>query len=300
MPAKSTVLIVSVNPVNSQSLLGALQDDFNFVQITDAALLREYDASQLDLILLEAIEGGPDAYELCNQLKSTASLRAVPVVFLANSPSTDDESRAVNLGAADCIDLGLSLALIKSRIHAQVDLKQKTDLLTEIALLDGLTCLPNLQRFEETLEVEWRRNLREFNDLSVMLIDLDNFTAYNDSHGAGSGDRVLKRVAQVIENNCLRAADLVARYDGDEFVALLPGIELENALKVAENICCAVAALAIENDGAEEATAVTVSVGVATVEPTQDQKPAQLMDEVTEMLNSAQQMGGNQAQGIGI
>lgn len=300
MPAKSTVLIVSANPVNSQSLLGALQDDFNFVQITDAALLREYDASQLDLILLESMGEGIDAYDLCSQLKSSDALRAVPVIFLANAPTVADESRAVDLGAADFIDLELSLALIKSRIHARVELKQKSDLLTEIALLDGLTCLPNLQRFEETLEVEWRRNLREFNDLSVILIDLDNFTAYNDAHGAGSGDRVLKRVAQVIENNCLRAADLVARFDGDEFVALLPGIELENALKVAENICRAVAALAIDNDGAQEGAALTVSAGVATVEPTQDQKPAQLMDEVTEMLNSAQQMGGNQAQGIGL
>ena len=60
------------------------------------------------------------------------------------------------------------------------------------------------------------------------------------------------------------------------------------------------AALAIDNDGAQEGTLLTVSAGVATVEPTQDQKPSQLMDEVTEMLNSAQQMGGNQAQGIGI
>jgi diguanylate cyclase (GGDEF)-like protein len=92
----------------------------------------------------------------------------------------------------------------------------------------------------------------------------------------------------------------VARYDGDAFVALLPGIELENALKVAENICRAVVALDIENTGAGEGIMLTVSAGVATVEPTQEQDPGQLMDEAEEMLNSAQQMGGNQAQGIGL
>ena len=134
----------------------------------------------------------------------------------------------------------------------------------------------------------------------MILIDIDDFAAFNDQYGAGSGDQVLKRVAQVIENNCLRAADLVARFDGDEFVALLPGIELENALKVAVNICRAVAALGIEHSGSGEGGILTVSVGVATVEPTQDQSQALLMEEVAEMLNSAQQMGGNQAQGIDL
>jgi diguanylate cyclase (GGDEF)-like protein len=300
MPAKSTLLIVSTDANNSEALLGELQDEFNCVQVSDTALLREYDASQLDLIILESGSQGLNAFELCSELKSAAAFRAVPIIFLANVPVADEESRAVDLGAADFINNTLSMSLIKARIRSQIELKHKTDLLTEIALLDGLTCIPNLQRFQETLEVEWRRNLREFNDLSVVLIDIDDFSAFNDQYGAGSGDQVLKRVAQVIENNCLRAADLVARFDGDEFVALLPGIELENALKVAENICRAVAALGIENTGPGDAGVLTVSAGVATVEPTQDQNQAQLMEEVAEMLNSAQQMGGNQAQGIDL
>lgn len=300
MPAKSTVLILSHNQDSYRSLLDELQDEFNVVEISDPALLREYDASQLDLVLVESATGSLDANEICRQLKSTAALRTVPVIFLGNLPAIDDESKAVDLGVADFINGTRSVSLIKARIRSQIELKHKTDLLTEIALLDGLTCIPNLQRFEETLEVEWRRNLREFNDLSVILVDIDNFTAYNDHYGAGSGDQVLKRVARVLENNCLRAADLVARYDGDAFVALLPGIELENALKVAENICRAVVALDIENTGAGEGIMLTVSAGVATVEPTQEQDPGQLMDEAEEMLNSAQQMGGNQAQGIGL
>lgn len=300
MPAKSTLLILSPDANNSQVLVESLQDEFNCVQLSDAALLKEYDDRQLDLIILEAGSQSMDAHELCSELKSADAFRTVPIILLASDPVADDESRAVGLGAADFINNNQSISLIKARIRSQIELKHKTDLLTEIALLDGLTCIPNLQRFQETLEVEWRRNLREFNDLSVILIDIDDFTGFNDRHGAGSGDQVLKRVAQVIENNCLRAADLVARFDGDEFVALLPGIELENALKVAENICRAVAALGIENTDPGDAGVLTVSAGVATVEPTQDQSQDQLMEEVAEMLNSAQQMGGNQAQGIDL
>ncbi len=300
MPAKATILSISPNLNNLQPLVDSLQEEFNFIHAGDVSQAKSCDNSELGLILLESGTAGLDAFEACEQLRSTILLRSVPIVFLAELPAADDESRALDLGAADFINNSFSLSLIKARIRSQLELKHKTDLLTEIALLDGLTCLPNRQRFEETLEVEWRRNLREFNDLSVLLINVDSFTVYTDEYGAGSADQMLKRVASVIENNCLRAADLVARYGDDEFVALLPGIELENALKVAENICRAIAALALENREAGNGGMVTVSVGVATVEPTQEQNHHQLMEEVTEMRNSAQQMGGNQAQGIGI
>jgi diguanylate cyclase (GGDEF)-like protein len=130
------------------------------------------------------------------------------------------------------------------------------------------------------------------------MVDIDAFSSFNDHYGAGVGDNCLKRITSAIENNCLRAADIVARYDNDEFVALLPCTEFENALRVAENICRAVSSLNLIHEYSDCADVVTVSVGIATIDPTQDQGYKALIHEVKEVLHMAQHKGGNQAQGV--
>ena len=99
----------------------------------------------------------------------------------------------------------------------------------------------------------------------MIMIDVDAFTTFNEHYGIGVGDNCLKRIAGVIENNCLRAGDVVSRFMADQFVAILPGTEFENAMRVAENICRAVASLNLINEYSDCADTVTVSVGIGAV-----------------------------------
>ena len=181
-----------------------------------------------------------------------------------------------------------------------LDLQHKTRLLGDIASLDPLTTLASKERLDEYLDIEWRRSLREFYPLSLISLDIDLFTAYNDQNGLGSGDEALRRIARAIEGTSNRAADMVSRYQGDQFVVLLPTLELENALLVAEKMVAAVEELEIPNEASTVSDVITVSAGVATIEPSRDKRYEDLLDEAQEMLYRSQQDGGNQAQGVSL
>ncbi len=123
---------------------------------------------------------------------------------------------------------------------------------------DMLTGLFNRRYLEEALETEARRAARYGLPLSLAMIDIDYFKAYNDTHGHSRGDDVLRMVARRLREQT-RSADIVARYGGEEFAVILPMTAKPHARLVAEKLRTAVAALAI--DGSE---GLTVSIGVAT------------------------------------
>lgn len=297
---KPTILFVSPSPQDLKALADLLQDHSNVAFATSGtqALAVAAEMKSLDMVVIDGKLGQDVLYDTCTRLRTEQPLKAMPVVLVVDDGAID--GKAIRAGAADVITRSTPVELAVARIKAQLELKYKTDLLTDIALLDGLTSIPNRDRFEEYLDIEWRRSLREFNTLSLIAIDIDDFTAYNDRNGVGVGDECLKRIARVLQHNCLRAADMVARAGGDEFVALLPGISLDNALIVAQKMVKAVAALNIPHEGSEPFGIITVSAGVASIEPSQDNNAGDLSDEAEEMLYRAQQSGRNQALGIAL
>lgn len=88
---------------------------------------------------------------------------------------------------------------------------------------DGLTGLANRRYFDEYLEIEWKRALREQSELSLLMIDVDYFKAYNDRYGHVKGDDVLRRLGDTLRASCTRSTDLAARYGGEEFAVIMPG-----------------------------------------------------------------------------
>ena len=107
--------------------------------------------------------------------------------------------------------------------------------LERISNYDGLTAIPNRRYFEHFYDLEWRRALREQKWITLIMIDVDFFKAYNDRHGHLAGDECLKRIAQALQI-VNRASDLVSRYGGEEFVAVLSGTDPANALMIAERM----------------------------------------------------------------
>jgi diguanylate cyclase (GGDEF)-like protein len=139
----------------------------------------------------------------------------------------------------------------------QVELKEAVQRLTEalhrenqrlsdLSYLDPLTGIPNRRRFEERLEEEWRRGERSQLPLSLVILDIESFKRFNDSHGHLAGDEALIRVAAALKLEVSRVSDVVARLGGEEFVILLPGTSLDGAERVAERVLLRVRQLGIE------------------------------------------------------
>ncbi|WP_198598343.1 sensor domain-containing diguanylate cyclase [Mangrovicella endophytica] len=161
---------------------------------------------------------------------------------------------------------GLALALrdITDRKLAEERLAEANRKLAILASTDELTGLANRREFDRALDVEFARSRRDGSDLSLILIDVDRFKIFNDTYGHPAGDACLKAVAGALGAALRRHGDVVARYGGEELVALLPGTDPEGAFERAEVVRAAAERLAITHDGSEHGI-VTISVGVATI-----------------------------------
>jgi diguanylate cyclase (GGDEF)-like protein len=216
-----------------------------------------------DLVLLDAEMPGMSGFQVCEALKSDATLADVPVIFVTSHGDAAFETAGFNVGAADFIAKPVNPALVRARVNSQLRSKKMADELRRIATVDVLTGIANRRQFERLLEVEWRRTRRWPAPLSLLMIDVDHFKRYNDRYGHPGGDVCLRSVAQALVGASLRPADLVARYGGEEFVVLLPQTPRAGAEHVAHGILEAVEALGIPHERSGTSRHVTVSIGVS-------------------------------------
>lgn len=177
---------------------------------------------------------------------------------------------------------------------ANVHLAKAVETLHQISSQDGLTDVANRRHFDETLVLEWRRAARTNAPLSLLMLDIDFFKAFNDSAGHQAGDECLRRVAQTLRDTLQRAADLVARYGGEEFAILLPETDEEHAQRLASLLRERVSALQIEHRSSPFAH-VTVSIGVASIVPSRDNGTGaqQLLGAADAALYEAKRQGRN-------
>ncbi|HEY1492601.1 MAG TPA: diguanylate cyclase [Steroidobacteraceae bacterium] len=139
--------------------------------------------------------------------------------------------------------------------------------LAEVAMHDGLTGLLNRAALEEQAQNLWRHAQVARLPVSVLLIDIDHFKAYNDRYGHQAGDRCLKAVATAISTAARRRPlDMVARYGGEEIIAILVGGDRSEAAAAAARVLAAVAGLGIAHAGSGTRPYLTVSIGAATVD----------------------------------
>lgn len=169
--------------------------------------------------------------------------------------------------------------------------------LSRLAVLDHMTRIANRMRFDQRLEEEWRRHLRTSDSLGVVMIDVDEFKAYNDEFGHQAGDEILKQVAETLSGVGNRSSDMVARYGGEEFVMLLPGTDAQGARHVAEEARRKVEQRAWANPSAQRHDAVTISAGCATGIPEKTvQSAAELVQQADQALYQAKNNGRNRVE----
>lgn len=300
--SKQTVLVVDDEPLNIKVLSQALSPWYRVKAAThgqDALKIAASDDPP-DLILLDVAMPGMSGYQVCDQLKSNHTTRDIPVIFITARNSNEDEAYGLELGAVDYITKPFSLPIVMARIRNQLLLKIKTDMLEQLVSIDSLTELANRRRFDEVLDQEWRRCVRNGIPLSIIMIDVDFFKLLNDSAGHAAGDVCLKQIAQTLKSTTRRSSDTVARYGGEEFCAILPGIAHKDALQLAENMRQNVEQQQIPHPRSPLSTTVTISLGVATTLPELHGTPTALLSQADEMLYQAKTSGRNEVKGVDL
>lgn len=285
------ILIVDDTPANLDLLSGMLKDRFRVRAATSGrralATARTY---AIDLVLLDVDMPEMNGYEVCRELKADEATRELPVIFVSALDAAIDKVTAFEVGGADYVTKPFQIDEVMARIDYQLrlarlkkDLERKNEELARIAAeledtnrqlavanvrlralsyLDGLTGVANRRRFDEALEEACAAASESSTPLSVVLIDLDHFKKLNDSQGHQDGDEALRAVAALLAEQTESIGGLAARFGGEEFAWLLPGVALENAKAEAETLRIKIRDAAIRHDGAE-CGVVTASFGVS-------------------------------------
>lgn len=164
------------------------------------------------------------------------------------------------------------------------------------AIMDALTGIPNRRSFSESILREFNRSRREKEPLSLVMCDIDNFKAYNDSYGHSAGDKCLTMVAGRIKKSLKRPGDFCARYGGEEFVVILGNTSLTGAMKVAERIRVNIENMDIKHSESPPSNVVTISLGVATLSNSSTDSYEELIKYADEALYHSKEYGRNQVQ----
>jgi len=216
-----------------------------------------------DMVLLDVEMPGMNGFEVCRAIKSDPNLADLPILFITAHSDMESEICGLDAGAVDFISKPLSPSIVRARVKTHLALKQRTDLLHKIALIDGLTGVANRRAFDSDLEQELRRACRTGGMLSLLMIDVDFFKRFNDHYGHLAGDDCLRSIASTLAAAARRPGDVAARYGGEEFCVILPTCNLDNAEMLAETIRLRVSEQNIPHALSDASSWVTISVGVA-------------------------------------
>ncbi|MBK6295804.1 MAG: diguanylate cyclase [Rhodoferax sp.] len=175
--------------------------------------------------------------------------------------------------------------------HALVQANHKLEVYSHT---DGLLNIANRKYFDQRLEEEWLRAIRSQQPVGLLMIDVDHFKRYNDTYGHQAGDACLRSVAKATSNVLARSTDLLARYGGEELVVVLPDTHVDGTYQVAQDICAAVSKLKIPHAGSDTAAYVTVSIGVASMNPPRVSSADRLVAAADQALYQAKKQGRNQ------
>ena len=267
------------------------------------------------VILQDLVMPGLDGLTLVREYRANPATRDIPIIVLSTKEDPLIKSAAFAAGANDyLVKLPDNIELVaRIRYHSRsymtllqrdeayralrVSQQQLLDtnlVLQRLMNSDGLTGLSNRRHFDEYLELEWRRSTREQTQISLLMIDVDYFKAYNDAFGHLEGDEALRQVAKAIRANSSRPSDLPARYGGEEFALVLPNTSPGGARLLAEKLRQTIAGMNIPHIAPSQGSSLTVSIGLATVVPQVGSHSRQLIQTADQGLYAAKHNGRNQ------
>lgn len=264
-----TVLVVDDEKQNRDLLAELLKHDCRVILAKNGtqAIDRAHEL-QPDLILLDVMMPDINGHQVIQSLKHDDATRQIPVIFISALDSPEDEERGLDLGAVDYITKPFHPSIVRKRVRNHLQSVHHRHLLENLAKIDSLTEIANRRRYNEALENEWRRCARSGAPLSLAIIDVDHFKAYNDRLGHAAGDSILRSIATTLHGFMRRPGDLAARYGGEEFILLLPQVDANAAKRIGNDIRASVEALHLQHPDSPVGPYVTISLGGMTITPT--------------------------------
>jgi two-component system, cell cycle response regulator len=256
------------------------------------------------LILLDVMMPLMDGFEVSRQIKRDRSLPYIPIILVTARGETEDKVEGLDAGADDYLTKPINFPELEARVRSMLRIKKLQDeldqknrelenaneRLRQISVTDGLTGLFNHRHVHELLHEEHERSKRSGDPLAVVMLDLDRFKQLNDTHGHQTGDVILAETAGILKENA-REIDMIGRYGGEEFIAILPGADEDAAVQFADRVRVAVEDHSFEAGGKE--IRMTVSGGVASANGASLPQPAELIRQADAALYEAKGAGRN-------
>jgi len=282
---KPVVLVVDDDPDLLRLAEVQLRADFSLILSDNGAeCIQVAQTRSPDVIVLDMMMPGMDGLTVLQILNEDSETADIPVICLSALSRIDDKLKGLYGGAIDYMTKPADQRELVARIQSAIRRRQKETESLQRSSADPVTMLPSRGAFDMRLNEEIARSKRTSAPFSVLIIDVDHMESINQRIGREQADRLLVRLSKVIKSN-LRASDLLFRYEGDEFSALLPESDAGTAWVAAERIRSAVKA--IETD----AVLATVSVGIA--EYSRTKTLGELMSKAEVALFKAKESGGD-------
>jgi diguanylate cyclase (GGDEF)-like protein len=262
------ILVVDDDPGGVRVLANLLREHARVLVTTRGsealALAR---AARPDLVLLDIEMPDADGISLCRELRADPETADALVLFVTSLGDARIESEALAAGAIDFIHKPVRPEIVRARVANYLALKRQADHLRRLTMIDELTGVANRRAFDVGIAREWARAARTGESIALIMADVDHFKQFNDLYGHLAGDACLQSVASALARHARRPSDLLARYGGEEFALLLPDCPPWKARDIAARLLAEVAGLRIAHAGSATASHVTVSLGVASLEP---------------------------------
>ncbi len=267
---RGRVLLVDDQRSSFERIVKALSPHHDvIVTRTPSEALATACEENVDLMIISLGLGAFDGLRLCSQGRSHEPTRNLPILLIADRDDRQKVLRGLELGVNDYLSRPIEQSELLARVRTNIRQKRYADRLRqsvqqsmELALYDPLTGLNNRRSFERRLPAMIETARQRGAPLTMMILDIDYFRRVNDSHGHDAGDQVLKGFAAQLKG-IVRGGDLLCRLGGEEFVAVMPGVDAAHSAQIAERARRTVQSKEFLIGGAGGSVSITVSIGLA-------------------------------------
>jgi len=246
-----------------------------------------------DLILLDIVMPGMSGFDVLARLKESNETSRIPVIIISGLDHEGDEEKGLLMGAVDYVAKPFKKSVVLARIKTHLKIVEQMRIIERLSMVDTLTGMPNRRSFNQRMDAEWGRAIREKTPISFLMIDVDRFKLFNDNYGHQQGDVALQTVANAIQTTLKRSSDMAARWGGEEFAVLLPNTPIEGALMIAEQIRANIESTPVPSIGDYPPLPIAASLGATTLIPAPESSMQDFFEQADQALYTAKETGRN-------